>query len=57
MANKTMPRGKLDFLVVAQMTMFCILTVHGQDVVPIIGGSVKSQSSYTNAGIGKLKHR
>jgi len=52
-----MPHGKLDFLVVAQMTMLCVLTVHGQDVVAIIGRSVKSQSSYTNAGSGKLKHK
>ena len=55
MTNKAIPHGKLDYLVVlTNMTGVYVLKLHGQDVVPVIGGSIKTQSSYSSTASGEL---
>ena len=50
----SIPHGKLDFLVVnTHLEGLCLLVVHKQAVVPIIGGSIKTESTYADLGSGE----
>ena len=56
--DSTIPHGKLDFLVVStHMTGVCSLAVHQRAVVPIVEGSIKTESSYADPASGKLNVR
>ena len=55
MNKKTIPHGKLDYLVACtQRTGTCFLAVHKQAIVPVIGGSIKTESSYADPASGEL---
>ena len=53
-STTSISHGKLDFLVVnTHLEGLCLLVVHKQAVVSIIGGSIKTESTYADLGSGE----
>lgn len=51
----TIPHGKLDYLVVStHMAGVHSLIVHKRAVVPIVGGTIKTESTYADPASGEL---